>query len=340
MAGLEPFRGLSKISATRLQIPLSAGRWTLAMAVTSASSATLPLLREGALASCLAAAREAAVLVHYRGIDDTLAAIRSIHAEDPNLPIVVVDNDSGDRLDAVAAEPSTFILQAPGNGGFGAGCNLGFDRLVPVAKDLERVLLLNPDARLEPGALDALRACAYRHPDAGIVGARIRSFSGELLYENGHYNPWLLTRMHRRAKTSAREYPTEFVTGAAMWIDADLLRGGLRFDPEYFMYGEDLQLCRDVIGRGRSLWVTREAEIRHGDGGSWERQEPVLGDLGARRLYWLTRSKARFARRNLSWLQRTVFFTVAWLAKPIAGLVLERNGAFLRPYFRGLRDGR
>jgi len=50
--------------------------------------------------------------------------------------------------------------------------------------------------------------------------------------------------------------------------DADLLRSGLRFDERYFLYVEDLDFCAAVRARGRSLWVTQRATVRHADGGT------------------------------------------------------------------------
>lgn len=54
------------------------------------------------------------------------------------------------------------------NLGFGRACNLAFD-----ASDSELVLLLNPDARLLPGALDTMRFLTAERPDLAAVGPRV-----------------------------------------------------------------------------------------------------------------------------------------------------------------------
>jgi GT2 family glycosyltransferase len=224
------------------------------------------------------------------------------------------------------------------NGGFGAGCNLGIAHVLQRWPGIEHVLLLNPDAELAPGALAELQATQRRHPAAGVVGCPIADGDGRPWFENGRIPRWTLSRFHTRA-ARAVEHRCGFVTGACMLLRADLLRQGLRFDERYFLYAEDADLCAQVLARGGELWLTRAARAVHRAGGS-QPGERVLGELTADRLYWLTRGKALFAVRHLTRLQRACFFVLAWTAKPLLGLCIARSPRFLRPYLRGLRDGR
>jgi GT2 family glycosyltransferase len=202
------------------------------------------------------------------------------------------------------------------------------------------VLLLNPDTIVTPGFLDELLATAARHPRAGIVGGTLTSLDGaRVLYENGRYRPCTLARSHVRAPRGESEFATTFVTGALMLIDAGLLRAGLRFDPRFFLYAEDLDLCCEVRARGRELWVNTRAVVRHAGGGAQPGEPAVLGALRRSELYRLAQSKMLFARKRLSLPCRLVFFAVAFVAKPLAGIVLGRSVRFVRPYFAGLWSG-
>lgn len=285
----------------------------------------------------------AAVVVHYRDAASTRRCLASLLAQSPPPHVVVVDNDSPDRSGrelrpGQCGAAAVDVLRAPCNGGFGAGCNLGIAHALRRWPELEHVLLLNPDAELAPGALAELQATQRRHPQAGLVGARIVDGDGAAWFENGRIPRWTLTGFHCRAGAAA-EHRTGFVTGACMLLDARLLRAGLRFDPRYFLYAEDADLCEQVRARGGELWLTRAARVVHRAGGS-QPGAAVLGELNATRLYWLTRGKALFAMRHLSPLQRACFFALAFTLKPLCGLVLSRSLRFLPPYLRGLRDGR
>src|SRR5262249_54314110 len=135
-------------------------------AIAEARSVTTTPTAAGAAASprTATATAVAAVVVHYRGAHDTLACVESLRAQGEALRIVVIDNASADdshrELAAAFAQASDVsLLRTEKNGGFGAGANLGITRALATPDKLRSVLLLNPDARLRPGALAALRAC-------------------------------------------------------------------------------------------------------------------------------------------------------------------------------------
>ena len=287
---------------------------------------------------------QAAVVVHYRDAAATERCVASLLAQEPALEVVVVDNaspdGSGERLRrAFADRPGVHLLHAQRNGGFGAGCNLGIDAALRRWPTLAHVLLLNPDAELDDGGLAGLLATSARHPAAGVVGCRIDDADGRPWFENGRLPRWSLSGFHCAAP-GADEFATGFVTGACMLLRADLLRDGLRFDESYFLYCEDADLCCEVLARGRELWITHAARARHAAGGS-QPGRPVLGELGAERLYWLTRGKVLFARRRLGWLERSAFVAIAALAKPLAAVLTGRGRgiAWIGPYYRGLWCG-
>jgi len=286
-----------------------------------------------------------AVIVHYRCRDDVLACLDSLDRHAADLPVVVVENGSGagvaDALREVLRDREHIeVVDAVTNGGFGAGCNRGIERALTRFPDLDSVLLLNPDTVVTAGFLDALRATATRRR-AGIVGGRLLDRDGgNTWFENGRIRPWTLTRCHVPAPAGATEFETGFVTGALMLVDGHLLRDGLRFDEAFFLYAEDMDLCREVQARGRALWINTEAVVRHRGGGSQGEGRAVLGGLRAHQLLHMTRGKVLFARKRLGWAQRLVYLATAVLLRPLAGLVVSGGSvAFLPPYFRGLWQG-
>ena len=307
-------------------------------------SATEPRSTPAPTAAAPIASACIAVVVHWADAVATLACVRSLHEDAPGLSVIVVDNASidgsgGELAAQLAHARGVEVLRSSQNGGFGAGCNMGIRRALEVRPDLEHVLLVNPDAIVERACVETLRELA-RRSGAGIVGGRVLDAAGErVLFENGCFRPWTLGRSHVPAPHGATEFRTSFVTGALMLIDGALLRDGLRFDETFFLYVEDLDLCREVVARGRELWITTAARVRHREGGSQVDDPPVLGGMRARQLEHIARGKVYLARKRLPFLQRTCFLLTAFVLRPIAGVFVARNLRFLRPWLRGAVAG-
>ncbi len=181
-----------------------------------------------------------------------------------NAQLIVVDNAGGDATpDLVAARaPQARVIRNPVNRGFGAGCNAGMD-----AATTEFILLLNPDARLQPGALDTLLAAADAWPDAAILAPAIIAEDGTRVrsYDASQRRRRLLPR--KRAAEPWPEGPAcvEFASGAAM-----LLRraDGLRFDESIFLFYEDDLICDAARAMGRAVVYVPGAVVAHAGGRS------------------------------------------------------------------------
>jgi GT2 family glycosyltransferase len=261
--------------------------------------------------------------------------------------VVVVDNDSGDgsaeQIGAWAAAHgggAAVVVPSPRNVGFGAGCNLAIERALAMEPAVRHVLLVNPDAAARPGMTAALLDCARRNPSAAIVGGLVLAGDGRTpWFENGAWKPWTLGPSHVAAPGGEEEYDTPFVTGALMLLDAALLRAGLRFDERYFLYCEDMDLCRQVLARGRTLRITRKAVLVHRHGGTQRSEPAVLGGMRRSQLRFITQNKVLLARKWLTPQQRVTAALVAWVLRPIAGILVFRSLGFLPTYFRALVEG-
>lgn len=178
--------------------------------------------------------------------------------------LVVVENAGGDATPGLVAAlaPRAHVIRNAVNRGFGAGCNAGMD-----AATTEYILLLNPDARLRPGALDALLAAADAWPDAAILTPAIVAYDGARVrsYDAAQRRRRLLPR-----KRAAEPWPdgpvcVEFASGAAM-----LLRraDGLRFDESIFLFYEDDLICDAARAAGRAVVYVPGAVVAHAGGRS------------------------------------------------------------------------
>ena len=230
------------------------------------------------------------VLDHGRPAD---AARAAASAADPAIdPRVVLVRNGPSPLAAADAGTAVEVLVLPSNVGYAAGMNAGVRHLR--AAGCDRILLLNNDATLEPGALrrmaEALddRALAavgpvVRRASDGRVesrGARVlgRGAWPRLLGSGGRYEP----REGRIAVPS--------LSGAAWMVRADALDAVGSLDEGFFHGFEDTEWCWRAYRAGFGLAVVLGAVARHGGGRS-------LGPASPLRLYYAARSHLRAAER-------------------------------------------
>ena len=197
----------------------------------------------------------------------TLAAATSAPYE-----VVVVDNAS--PKGAPAVPDGVRLVHSGGNLGYGKAANLG-----AAGFDGDWLVIANPDVTWQAGALDELVEAFERWPQAGCVGPAIRTTDG-LLYPSarafpslgrgiGHAvcgwwwpaNPW--TRAYRAEREGPVEGPTGWLSGSLLVLRRAAWEQVHGFDPKYFMYCEDMDLCRRLAVDGWQNVYVPSAVITH-----------------------------------------------------------------------------
>ena len=208
----------------------------------------------------------AVVIVTYNSAPDlpgTLDALLPQLREDDEL--VVVDCGSDDDPGAVLAQlaPRAQLLDLGANRGFAGGANAGVD-----ATSAPLIFLLNPDARVQPGALDALRAAATDQPGWGAWQALVTMEDGRTVNTSGGVTHWLGFGWaggcgEPVAAPTRPYYETSFASGAALVVRREAWTAAEGFSPEYFMYGEDLDLALRLRLGGWGIGVVPAARVEH-----------------------------------------------------------------------------
>ena len=112
------------------------------------------------------------IVVTYNSVGAVERCLEALARDPPSAghDVVLVDNAStdGTALKARRDWPDIRVVDAGANLGFARACNVGIRR-----SSGELVLLLNPDARVMPGALDAMTRVLDARPDAAVVGPRL-----------------------------------------------------------------------------------------------------------------------------------------------------------------------
>jgi GT2 family glycosyltransferase len=205
------------------------------------------------------------IVVNYDGWPDVLGLASRLEEEPEFLSgacqVVVVDNASpGPPPDSRAFHrPGFRLVLRPDNGGFAVGVNAGWR--------LSRspwLLLLNPDVDVEPGTLGRVLACIdalEARPDGppGVVGFGLRNADGSPQGSVGVFPSLARTIREQFSPRSRRKYrpcervrsgPVDWATGACMLVNARMMAELGGFDEDFFLYHEEVALCRSARDRG------------------------------------------------------------------------------------------
>jgi GT2 family glycosyltransferase len=243
------------------------------------------------------------VVVSYNSRGELRGSVEPLtRLEDVN--VVVVDNASADGSLEVIADLAAERIALTKNGGFGHGCNAGWR-----AGRAPYVLFLNPDARIDSEALDRLVAVLERSPAAGAVAPRINHDDGTLDYSLRRFPR--LRSTYARALFLHRIFPRatwtdelirepsvyaepglpDWVSGACILVRRTVLEELGGFDEGFFMYCEDIDLCRRVQDAGHELRYEPAAVITHIGGASAPRTS-LLPALAASRLRYADKHRS------------------------------------------------
>ncbi len=218
------------------------------------------------------------ITVNYETPDYTLECIRSIYRNPPTcgFEIILIDNGSKDEsLELVRNEfPEVVCIKTGQNLGFARANNLGINN----ARG-EFVLLLNSDTKILDNSLDRMLEHLMSSPEVGATGPRQLDGRGKLQLSWGSF-PTLFTEVlrkliHHRLSINdlkIRDYLEERYSGASKvdWVSGSclmarkkaLVDAGL-LDGHYFMYFEDIDLCRKIREAGWGIHYNSDITIVH-----------------------------------------------------------------------------
>ncbi len=266
---------------------------------------------------------------------DSYFALPEVQREPERYALVVSDNDSHDgTAESLRARYGQRILvvENGANLGFGAGCNRAF-----AAVDAEYYYLLNPDAQVQPGALRAMLDFFARHPQAGIAGSRVLNPDGSIQESCGEFDTWVgaflrssawgeLPPLRRYANGYAlraggydRERRVDIVIGAAMALRRSAIQRLGGFDERFFLYQEEVDLCKRAAGLGIETWfVPTSIALHEGMGSAISRGAVERHKRAGRRRYWIK----HHGRLWYYALSAALVVRYALYAVPLAGAAL------------------
>lgn len=219
------------------------------------------------------------MVTHNKLIPECLPSIRRAMESSSLKTLFVLADNGSTKFDAdqAAKELSGAIVIRQPNLGFGNGCNRGAAEV-----DADAYFFLNPDTILhDPKVLDTLYTFLKTHPKAGIAAPRLLYPDGTLQETCRRFPPWHVPFLRRTsiAKSGSpkraldrflmRDYDhtalrlVDWAQGSALMMDGALFRALDGFDDRFFMYYEDVDLCRRSWLAGRPVYYVPFAELTH-----------------------------------------------------------------------------
>jgi N-acetylglucosaminyl-diphospho-decaprenol L-rhamnosyltransferase len=196
----------------------------------------------------------------------------------------VVDNASSDGSAEMVRQryPSVALVAHDENLGFAAGNNLALQVMGFGSQARPRnVLFLNPDTRVVGDALGTLVRFMDETEVAGAAGARLVHGDGgfqhsafafpglaQIFFDFFPLHHRLLDsrlngRYPRKLYDAGRPFPVDHPLGAALMVRSDTLAQTGSFDERFFMYCEEIDLCRRIKHAGCQIYCVPAAEIVH-----------------------------------------------------------------------------
>ncbi|HZB42693.1 MAG TPA: glycosyltransferase [Ilumatobacter sp.] len=271
------------------------------------------------------------VIVTYNSeevVGGCLTSLADAWLDSTRCSIVVADNDSTDGTNDVvrSVAPTATLVSLDRNRGYAAGINAGI--AAGLADDIDAVLVLNPDVRLDPGAGTALLE-ALGQSGTGIAVPRLRDVEG-VLQPSLRREPTVLRELGAallgggragripmlgevvsNPKRYARSGTADWATGAALMISRACLEAVGPWDESYFLYSEETDFC--TRARDASFAVRYEPRAGAVHVGGESNTSPVLWSL-------LTRNRVRWYRRRHGAARSAVYFSAALLNEGLRAL--------------------
>jgi GT2 family glycosyltransferase len=221
------------------------------------------------------------IIVNFKGgkkLLKCLQSLESIKDKRFSFEVIVVDNHSNDGNIAKLVElfPQFNFIYNTGNNGFANGCNLGAANSIGI-----NLLFLNPDTVVNSDALfDMLEEVRVR-PEFSIISCRQVKKNGLMDRSYGKFATlFTLTGWMRGVsnffsghmddsmiQTKHYLYP-DWVSGSVIMIRRDSFFRLGKWDEDYWMYFEDVDLCRRAMIRNGEIVMLKYASVRHSHGGS------------------------------------------------------------------------
>jgi GT2 family glycosyltransferase len=204
--------------------------------------------------------------------------LTSIKASRLKVKVIFLDNSNNESIKALCSKNDITYVPTERNYGFGKGHNLvlsEFGKLAPY------FLICNPDIEIQPDALENLKSFMDHHNEVALSAPLILNSDSTIQYVHKRFPTPLLFLVRRFLPASLKRFFTKeldlyelkdqtfdrilevpVLSGCFMFFRTSDLKKIGGFDERYFMYVEDIDICREASKVGKVILLP-EAQVKH-----------------------------------------------------------------------------
>ena len=211
---------------------------------------------------------------------------KCINSIDQNVPIIIVENSNNQKFkhDLESRYQNLKCILSGSNLGMGAGNNVGIK-----AATTDYVLILNPDATLEPNSLDKLFLASKKLSEFTILSP----INVDLNFPNYKTN--------ETSEDKDTPFQVDYVDGFSMLLNKNKFINDIYFDENFFLYLENNDLCIRIKRQGGSIYIVPTAKINHEGSKTVDTKYKEEVEL-SRNWHWIW-SKFYFNKKNFNFLK-------------------------------------
>ncbi|PIN86227.1 glycosyl transferase [Candidatus Woesearchaeota archaeon CG10_big_fil_rev_8_21_14_0_10_44_13] len=248
------------------------------------------------------------IILNWNQHDDTAECLRSIRLIDyGNYEVIVVDNGSEDGSEKRIKKefPEIKLVKNNENLGFTGGNNRGIG--LAMGKGADYVLLLNNDTIVKKDFLSRLVQAAESDRNIGIVGPKIYYFDdpkkvwftgGKIDWNRGKVS---IVDEKKDSRMSEKGIVVDYVGGCAMLIKREVINKIGALDERFFIYFEETDMSIRIKKAGYKVVYLPLAQI-------WHKVSRKMGKESPSTLYYYTRNRPLFIRKNGTLHNKIVFY--------------------------------
>lgn len=280
------------------------------------------------------------ITVNFHQPDVTIDLLKSIaKSYTPNqVEVIVVDNGADKNMELIFQPyfENLKYIQSKENLGFAGGNNLGIKK----AKG-DYIFLLNNDTEIPAGCVETMISELDSNEKIGLLSPLLLYFDQKDLVQYAGFTPmnYLTGRNanvgqfeRNTGQYDGKTYKTGFCHGAAvMCRKADLQKVGL-MDETYFLYYEELDWCEKFKRNGKEIWFTGKTQVYH-------KESVSVGKASPLKIYFSTRNRMLFIRKNTGWLNTmlfSIYFTLIACPKAVFKYLLTDEATLAKYTIKGV----
>ena len=254
------------------------------------------------------------VIVSFKSEHIIENCIKSI---DSNIKIIVVENSDNIQIKSYLENKfkNVEVIIAKENLGYGKGNNLGISKV-----DTQYVFILNPDTILKKDCLQELfKAQIVLQDNFAILAPNLLDNYGYFFNKNNNFNKGILE--------------VDYVKGFAMLINLKKVTFEKIFDENFFLFLEEIDLCKRIKNYGEKIFVVQESKVQHF---AKQASENILNIELCRNWHWMW-SLFYYNYKHFGILAAyrvTIVKFFSSIIKLIIALILFNKKNFLIHYYR------